>query len=223
MGLLGKAVEKTPRKLVPIGEYVWTLWDMILDNGQYGEQIKWVWLISPLSDPDNYLCRDDGQEKEVWQFTKTSLARGSKAWVWSEALLGRQLRIDEEPDDSDLIRRRMIAMLVHKGKKSDPTDKNEAISDEIPPRPFRPAQAAATAPASSGAQPVEANATRADIDAQLAASDALRARVKKLIRNAELDETPGHERWAALDISNLADADVEAVGREIKEAMLAAV
>lgn len=221
MGLLGRAVEKTPRKLVPIGEYVWTLWDMLLENGQYGEQIKWVWLVSTLDDPDTYLLRDDGQqEREIWQYTKTSLARGSKAWVWAEALLGRSLRIDEEPDDTDLIRRRMIAMLIHKGKRADPTDKNEAISDEIPPRAYRPAQ-----PAARGSQPVSAQATDEEVETQLAASDALQKRLRRLIRNADLDDITALPKWGALeeiDVTNLADADLLELEKALKAAMRAA-
>lgn len=218
MGLLGAATEKAQFELTPVGEYVWTLWDLVSETGQYGEQVKWVWLISPLSDPDHYIERADGQEREIWQFTKPSLAKGSRARVWAEALLGREMKTGEEPDDSDLVRRRMIAMLVHKANKNDPSIKREAISEEMPARPFRPAQ-----PAARAAQPVSAQASYADIDAQLAASDALRAKVKKLIRNAELDETPGYEAWTALDLSNLADADLETLQKEIRQAMLAAV
>src|SRR4051812_21656260 len=115
MGLLGAASEKAQFELTPVGEYVWTLWDLVSETGQYGEQVKWVWLISPVSDPDNYLMRTDGkQEREIWQFTKPSLAKGSRGRIWTETLLGRELRTGEEPDDSDLIRRRMVALLVHK-------------------------------------------------------------------------------------------------------------
>lgn len=220
MGLLGAASDKVQYELSPVGEYVFTLWDLTLENGQWGDQIKWVWLISPVANPDAYITRGEGtneKERELWQFTKIGLPKGSKAREWTEALLGRELKLGEEPDDTDLLRHRMIAYLVHKPKKSDPTIKQEAIS-EGSARAFRPAPAQQSAPRS-----VSTNATEADVDAALAASDALRTKVKKLIRNAELDETPGHEKWAALDLSNLADGDVEALGREIKEAMLAAV
>jgi hypothetical protein len=222
MGLLGAAKDKEQYELTPVGEYVWTLWDMTEETGQYGQQVKWVWLISPVSDPDHYIERNNGSEQEIWQFTKPSLAKGTRARIWAEALLGRELKTGEEPDDTDLIRKRMVALLVHKANKNDPTIRREAISEEIPPRPYRPAQTAAPA-SRAAAQPVSAAASQEDVDTQLAASDAMRARVKKLIRNAELDETPGHEGWAATDLSSLADADVEALGREIKEAMLAAV
>lgn len=221
MGLLGKASEKPQYELQPVGEYVWTLWDLTSETGQYGEQVKWVWLISPLNDPDAYILRSNdpnAQEKEIWQFTKPSLARGSRARVWTEALIGRELKNDEEPDESALIRRRMVATLVHKPKKSDPAIKNEAISEEIPPRPFRTAQ-----PAARAAAPVSATATDAEIEAQLAASDKLRADAKKLIRNAELAEVPGWEQWAEADLSNLADDDIAEIVKTIRQAMLAAV
>lgn len=216
MGLLGQATEKAQFELTPVGEYVWTLWDLKPETGQYGEQIKWVWLISPTSDPDAYILRNDGQqEKEIWQFTKPSLARGSRARIWAEALLGRELRNGEEPDDNDLIRRRMVATLVHKEKKSDPTVKNEAISTEIPPRLFRPSQP------QRGKQP----AANDDVEAQLAASDELRKRVKRLIRNADLDEiaflADGTE-IATIDVSNLADGDLVTIEKELKAALMAA-
>ena len=131
MGLLGKATDKVQYELLPVGEYVWTLWDLLSETGQYGEQVKWVWLLSPVSDPDAYLTRGDGNEREIWQFTKPSIAKGSRARIWTEALLGRELKTGDEPDDNDLIRHRMIAMLVHKANKNDPTIKREAISEEI--------------------------------------------------------------------------------------------
>jgi hypothetical protein len=220
MGLLGQATEKAQFELTPVGEYVWTLWDLTSETGQYGEQVKWVWLISPLSDPETYILRADGQqEKEIWQFTKPSLAKGSRARKWTEALLGREMRNGEEPDDGDLIRRRMVATLVHKPKKSDPTIKNEAISEELDVRPFRAPQP------TKGAQPVAATASDADIDAQLAASDALRARVKKLIRNADLDDITTLPAWGdldGLDVANLADGDLQKIEQDLKAAMRAA-
>lgn len=221
MGLLGAATEKQQFTLQPVGEYVWTLWDLVSETGQYGEQVKWIWLISPVSDPDAYIMRPDGQqEKEIWQFSKPSLAKGSRARAWVEGLLGREMKTGEEPDDSDLIRRRMIATLVHKANKSDPTIKREGISEELPIHPFRVAQ-----PAARAATPVAAEASQDDIEAQLAASDALRARVKKLIRNADLDDITTLPKWGALDeidVTNLADGDLQDIERDLKDAMRAA-
>lgn len=210
MGLLGAAKDKEQFELIPVAEYVWTLWDMQLDNGQWGEQIKWVWLISPISDPDAYITKKDGNEREVWQFSKPTLAKGSRARKWAEALLGRELKTGEEPDDDDLIRRRMIAMLVHKAKKSDPTVKNEAISEEMDPRAFR-----ASKPSTS----VSDNPTEADVDAALAALDALHARVKKAIRNADLDDITSLPKWGALDeidVGNLSEDQLHDLEADIK-------
>jgi len=218
MGLLGQATEKPQYELIPTGEYVWTLWDLVSETGQFGEQLKWVFLVSPVSDPDAYLLRGDGQEREIWQFTKPSIARGSRARIWTEALMGRELKTGEEPEDSDVIRHRMIGMLAHKPNKSDPTIKREAISEEFPPRPFRPSQ-----PQARPARSVASEPTQAEIDAELAASDALRARFKKLVRNAELEELPGYEKWTALEIDNLADGDIQAYETEIRKAMREAV
>lgn len=217
MGLLGVASEKQQFELTPVAEYVWTLWDLVSETGQYGEQVKWVWLISPVNDPDAYILRADGkQEKEIWQFTKPSLAKGSRARQWAEALMGREIKNGEDPDDNDLIRRRMVAMLVHKPKKSDPTVRNEAISEEMPPRPFQAARPA---------DQVRANPTDADVDALLAASDELRKRVRKLVRNASLDDITELPKWGELDevdLSNLADGDLQEMERDIKAAMRAA-
>lgn len=216
MGLLGAASEKPQFELTPVGEYVWTLWDMVSETGQYGEQIKWVWLISPTNDPDSYICKNDGNEREIWQFTKPSLARGSRARVWAEALIGRELKLGEEPDDNDLIRRRMVALLVHKANKNDPTIKREAISEEIPARPYQAAQSKRPA----GAGTVSANPTAAEIDAELKKSDELRAWVKKLIRNAALSDVEG--RWSELEPHQLAamsDQDIGKLGSEIEAAL----
>jgi hypothetical protein len=218
MGLLGAATDKPQFELTPVGEYVWTLWDLLSETGQYGEQVKWVWLISPVSEPDAYLTRSDGQqEKEVWQFTKPSIAKGSRARAWTEALMGRELRTGEEPDDSDLIRKRMVALLVHKQNKNDPTIKREAISEEIPPRPFRAAQ-----PVS---RPAAAMTPNDDVEAQLAASDELRKRVKKLIRNADLDDIGYLDDGTVIediDVSNLADGDLRVIEQQLRAALKAA-
>jgi hypothetical protein len=221
MGLLGAASDKAQFELLPTAEYVFTLWDLTLENGQWGDQIKWVFLISPLNDPDSYFLRGsdpNAQEKELWQFTKVGLPKGSRAREWTEALMDRELKLGEEPDDTDLLRRRMVAYLVHKPKKSDPTIKQEAIT-EGSAKPFR----TAPQPIARPAAPVSATPTQAEIDAELAASDALRARARKMVRTAELDETPGYERWLEKDFSNMADGDIDALVKEIREAMLAAV
>lgn len=211
MGILGQASDKPQFELTPIGEYVFTLWDLTLETGQWGDQIKWVWLISPINDPDNYVKRgSEDRERELWQFTKVGLPKGSRAREWAEALMGRELRLGEDPDDSDLLRHRMIAYLTHKPKKSDPTVKQETIS-EGSARPFRAAQPQRSAP-----KPV---ASQADVDAQLAESDALRKRFKKLVRNAELEELDGWETWSALNVEDMADEDIRSFEADIRSAM----
>lgn len=222
MGLLGAASDKAQFELLPSGEYVFTLWNLTLETGQWGDQVKWVFLISDVGDPDTYILRGtdpNAQEKELWQFTKIGLPKGSRAREWSEALMGRELKLGEEPEDSDLIRHRMIAYLVHKPKKSDPTIKQEAIA-EGSAKPFRTVQ-----PAKRGAAPVAAAASDDDVEAQLAASDALRKRVTKLIRNADLDDI-GHlsdgTEIATIDVSSLADSDLVVIEKELKAAILAA-
>jgi hypothetical protein len=223
MGILGKASDKPQFELTPVGEYVFTLWDITLETGQWGDQIKWVWLISPTSDPESYVTRGDGafeKERELWQFTKIGLPKGSRAREWAEALMGRELKLGEEPDDTDLVRRRMIAYLVHKPKKSDPTIKQESIS-EGSARPFRAAQPAAKA----GPVGLSSDPSMADIDAALAASDQLRKRVKKLIRNADLDDITEIPKYGALDdiaVGNLADGDLLEIEQLLTKAMQAA-
>ncbi len=212
MGLLGKATDKVQYDLTPVGEYVWTLWDMTAETGQYGEQVKWVWLISPVSDPDHYIERNNGSEQEIWQFTKPSIAKGTRARAWVEALLGRELKTGEDPDDSDLIRKRMVALLVHKPNKNDPSIKREAISEEIPPRAYRPTPAASrpSAPAA---------ASNDDVESQLAARDDLEKKVKRLIRNAVLDDITYLEDGTPIediDVTNLAEADLKKLEADLK-------
>lgn len=213
MGLLGAASEKAQFELLPVREYIWTLWDMTSETGQYGEQVKWVWLISNPETPDEYICKNDGNEREIWQFTKPSLAKGSRARSWAEALMGRELRNGEEPDDTDLIRHRMVGMLVHKPNKSDPTIKREAISDEIPCRPYRPARPV-------GAGTVSANPTLVEVETELVKSDELRAWCKKLIRNAALSDVEG--RWSDLepaDLKRMSDDEIAKLGAEVEAAI----
>lgn len=220
MGILGKASDKPQFELTPVGEYVFTLWDITLETGQWGDQIKWVWLVSPTSDPDSYITRGEGafeKERELWQFTKIGLPKGSRAREWAEALMGRELKLGEEPDDTALVRRRMIAYLSHKPKKADPSIKQEAIS-EGSSRPFRASQPAKPAGLS-------ANPSNDDIDAALAASDQLRKRVKKLMRNADLDDITEIPKYGALDdivVSNLADGDLLEIEQLLTKAMQAA-
>lgn len=224
MGILGKATDKVQYELQPVGEYVWTLWDLLEETGQYGQQVKWVWLISPVSDPDAYVLRNpndpNSPEKEIWQYSKPSIAKGSRARIWTEALMGRELRTGEEPDDSDLIRRRMLALLVHKANKNDPSIKREAISEEIPARPFVAAQ-----PQRPAARSVAADASGDEIEAVLAASDELRKKARAMIRNAQLDGVESVEGFGPLDeidVSNLADGDLETLRGALRTAMLAA-
>lgn len=217
MGLLGAATDKAQFELLPVREYIWTLWDMSLETGQYGEQVKWVWLISNPETPDEYICRNDGVEREIWQFSKPSIAKGSRARAWTEALMGRELRNGEEPDDSDLIKHRMVATLVHKPNKNDPTIKREAISEEIPPRPYRP-EGSRQRP--TGAGTVSADPTPEEIDAELRKSDELRAWVKKLMRNALVADVSG--RWDDIEphqFAAMSDQDISKLGDEIEAAI----
>jgi hypothetical protein len=215
MGLLGAASEKPQYELVPMGEYVWTLAELVSETGQYGEQVKWVFLLSPFAEPDAYLTKDNGEAREVWQFTKPSLSKGSRAREWAEALIGRELKNGEEPDDGDLERRRMIAYLGHKPNKNDPTIKREAITEGTA-RPFATARP-------SGAQPVSAQATQAEIDAELAKSEALRKKCQKMIRNAQLDDHPKAVEWGEVNLAALSDDQVAELYEEVRQAMLAAV
>ena len=128
----------------------------------------------------------------------------------------QELKTGEEPDDNDLIRRRMVALLVHKANKNDPTIRREAISEEIPACPYRAAQPSRPA----GAATVSANPTSAEVEAELKKSDEVRAWVKKLIRNAALSDVEG--RWSELEPHQLAamsDQDLHQLGSEIEAAM----
>lgn len=216
MGLLGAASDRVQYELTPVGEYTFTLWDLTLETGQWGDQIKWVWLLSPTSAPDQYITRGEGayeKERELWQFTKIGLPKGSRAREWVEALLGHELKLGEEPDDTDLIKRRMTAYLIHKPKKTDPAVKQEAIA-EGSARAFAPAK-------SQGPRGLSVTPTDDEVEAELKASDDLRKRVRKAVMNAELDETPGYEAWAALNLSNLSDDDLRRLNDEIRAAIRA--
>ncbi len=216
MGFLGAASEKAQYELMPTGEYVLTLWDLSMENGQYGDTVKWTFLLSKEATPDAYLERNDGLEKTLWQFTNPGLPRGSRAREWTEALLGRELRTGEEPDEDDLIRRRMVGYIQHKPNKKDPTIKREAIA-EGSCRPFgKP-----SAPAADEPTPISATPTQSEIDAELNKSDALRAEVKKLIRRAAIAEVGDYETWSEITVENENDARLRKLKAEIEKAMQA--
>jgi hypothetical protein len=175
--------------------------------------IKWEMKLFFASTGEPFYFQDE--QYVFFQSTTANMQRGARAREYAEALLGRELSEGEEINPSDLIGKRALGMVIHEISRNDKTKK---VAKLVAPEPLKEA-----APSRRGAASVTPSASSADIDAQLAASDALRERAKKLIRNAELDETPGYETWSAVDLANLADADVEALVKEVREAMLAAV
>jgi hypothetical protein len=137
MGLLGAVTEKT-YTLRPQGEYVFTLVDIEVSQGDWGDRLKWVWEMSYPDHPEDPIYRENGDADTLFQWTNTDLVVGSRQFEWAQILSGRTLEPgDEAPEDDELIRRRMVAYLTHetvkKGKRAG--QKQETIV-EGSARPF---------------------------------------------------------------------------------------
>lgn len=108
--------------LIEKGEYVATLLDLTFEEGgTYGDSLLWKWLVAHPEDPTAYLCRDDGNEKTIHEYTSPDIILGSKPHEWIGALTGKVLEDGEEPPDSDdLVGKRMLVYLTHLAPKKGP-------------------------------------------------------------------------------------------------------
>ncbi len=184
MGALGQVSEQT-YDLIPQGEHVFTLHDIEVTDGQWGESLKWVWLLSSPSSPGDYIVTVSGLEKTLWQFTKVDLTVGSRQWEWACALTGRQLaKGDKPPTDEEVLNKRMIAYLTHAAPRNDPQGQKKEKIVEGSAKPFR--GPAATTNGRAARSEVGAAAPSTEIDAEINEMDAeaLRHRWRELVDDA---------------------------------------
>jgi hypothetical protein len=172
-------------------------------NPERGPQMKWVFHL--------YADGVEGFQKgdefffngEVYEFYRTtSRANSPRAYArqYAEALLGRRLEEGEVPQKSDLIGRRMSAMLTSEPSENDPTRMVTKMSSL---RPIDAAPKAAPAPTAQ----VTADATAEDVDRALLVStleQQLRALKKK-------DKAAGAKAQEAVDDSDLDTAPLDDV------------
>jgi hypothetical protein len=172
-------------------------------NPERGPQMKWVFHL--------YADGVEGFQKgdefffngEVYEFYRTtSRANSPRAYArqYAEALLGRRLEEGEVPQKSDLIGRRMSAMLTSEPSENDPTRMVTKMSSL---RPIEAAPKVAPAPTAQ----VTADATAEDVDRALLVStleQQLRALKKK-------DKAAGAKAQEAVDDSDLDTAPLDDV------------
>jgi hypothetical protein len=212
----GPAKLKKEYPLTPTGEYVATLNDLSYETGgTYGDSLLWKWLLAPVTDPTNYIARDDGMERVFHEYTNPDIIVGSKPHEWIAALSGIVLgEGDEPPESDDLIGKRMLVYVAHQAPKQGPNAgklKERLVAGSSKPFNLVPAKRVAVPQASRPAAPAAQD------------RDAIVKRVEKLIGKAVMLETPNHLNYVAEDI-NAAETDyLIGLAAEIEDEVKAAV
>jgi hypothetical protein len=212
----GPAQLKKDYPLVDTGEYIATLSDLTYEaGGTYGDSLLWKWLLALPSDPTNYLCRDDGNEKTFHEYTSPDVIVGSKSHEWIAALTGKVLAEgDEPPDAEDLVGKRMRVYLTHQAPKQGPNvGKLRERFVQGSAKTFNLVPPKTVAKNITRPEPTEDEAERAE----------LVSRLEKFIGRSVKMETPNHKAFVALDLSE-GDADqlrqlIVTVQAEVQDAL----
>lgn len=215
---LGKVTKQT-YALIPQDKYVFTLNDLEETTGEWGDALKWVWLISPTDAPNEYLVDSRGEDKTLWQFTNADITIGSRQHEWIQALIHRELGEDDDaPEIAELLGKRMTAFLTHytpkKGKNAGQKIEKIAEGSALPWR-GRQAGPAPLVEAEPSTTPTGAAASTTP-DRQ-----ELMAEIKKLLRRASIQDLPQVDEWAALDPAAMTVPQLEALKEEVDEALKA--
>jgi hypothetical protein len=104
---------------LPTGEYKVELTAIELEDGNYGEQLKWTFSVP-----------DKGRNLVAYSSLSASLA--SKCMRWAGALLGRPIQPKEQVDFEALVGKTAIAVVV-KQRKDDGREFNK-VDDLLPLR-----------------------------------------------------------------------------------------
>jgi hypothetical protein len=172
-------------------------------NPERGPQMKWVFHlyadgVEGFQKGDEFFF--NGERYEFYRTTSRANSPRAYARQYAEALLGRRLEEGEVPQKSDLIGRRMSAMLTSEPSENDPTRMVTKMSSL---RPIEAAPKVAPAPTAQ----VTADATAEDVDRALLVStleQQLRALKKK-------DKAAGAKAQEAVDDSDLDTAPLDDV------------
>jgi hypothetical protein len=187
----GSVKEKT-FELIEQGEYVLTLSELEMTEGQWGERMIWKFLVAPKEDFAAYISNANGDERTVWAFTDVDIILGSLAHEFVEKMTGKTFGQDADPpDEDDLLGKRVLAYITHEtptrgkaaGKK-----REQIVAGSI--KPFK-GPAKKVAPNVTRPEPTEDAAERAE----------LVSRLEKFIGRAVKMETPNHASYVALDLS----------------------
>jgi hypothetical protein len=104
---------------LPTGEYRVELTAIELEDGNYGEQLKWTFSVL-----------DAGRSLVAYSSLSASLA--SKCMRWAGALLNRPVQAGEQVDFEALVGKTAVAVVLRK-RKEDGTEYN-AVDDLLPLR-----------------------------------------------------------------------------------------
>src|SRR3954463_14448013 len=97
-------VTKKQFKLIPTGEYVFTLDDVGTTEGDYGERMVWDFFVAEKDTPTEYLTKDDGSVHTLKFWTDVEVTLGSRQLEWIAALTGRAFDDgDDLPDGGDIL------------------------------------------------------------------------------------------------------------------------
>ena len=203
MGLFGQ-VKAQSFDLIETGEYVFSLDEIDYQGqGEYGESLIWKWLIAPTHAPTDYICKSNGDEVRLYQFTKVDLVLGSKQHEWAQLLSGRTLAEGDEPPDSDeLVGKRMVAYLTHyvpKQGKNAGNKKEQIVQGSGKPFKGMPAQRANPPTSIRSEPPVDTRRPE------------LVAKLERLIGRAVKLDADGHRNLVAIDIEAATEDELEAL------------
>jgi hypothetical protein len=82
-------VTKKQFKLIPTGEYVFTLDDVGTTEGDFGERMVWDFFVAEKETPTEYMKKDDGTVHTLKFWTDVEVTLGSRQLEWISALTGR--------------------------------------------------------------------------------------------------------------------------------------
>lgn len=211
------AVRERTFELIETGEYVFTLNYLTEEpGGQYGDAMRWEWLIALREDPTGYLCRSDGNERTLRVWTGADIVIGGQAHEWIQVLTGRTFEDGADPpDENELLGRRMIAYLTHQAPKKGPNAgklREKIVAGSA--KPFKGPQPNKTVAAPMKRQePTEAERERAE----------LVARVEKQIGKAVNLSTPHHRDYVAVDLNAASDDELLMLFNTVKAEVTAAL
>jgi hypothetical protein len=213
----GPVQKKKTYPLMATGEYAATLLDLTYETGgAYGDSLLWKWNMALPESPTDYICRDDGDEKIIYEYTSPDVILGSKPHEWIASLTGHMLEDGEDPPDADdLLGKRMLVYLTHQAPKQGPNVgvlKERFVqgsSKQLKGVPGRPT--------------MRSNPPRAEQPVADDERTALIAKAERVAGKAIRLETPSHQQWKDLDFGFLADDALEMVIRDAQAEVNAAL